>query len=205
MFVLTFRVKTPIKVSHSLQLEVFFSIYGQDQQGQTMKTPGPGGSRLLKIHRPVIVPSVRDVSSWSCCAPLNHSASSSTSLSSCRRTRTPSERRSTARLSTLHVLYAVSDRPSDSVRHVPPVWRLIHDTTTIPSALAIRVDGAACVRRDLFREAVATRTARAACRLSRWTRVWRGSYRRSGVRRTIRWCIVTRRRSSGAGRGGSRK
>jgi len=53
-------VKTPIKVSHTLQIEVFFSVYGQDQQGQPMKTPGPGGSRLLKIQRPVMVPSVRD-------------------------------------------------------------------------------------------------------------------------------------------------
>ena len=52
-------VKTPIKVSHTLQIEIFFSMFGQDQKGQPMKHPGPGGSRLLKIQRPVIVPSVR--------------------------------------------------------------------------------------------------------------------------------------------------
>ena len=41
-----------------IQIEVFFSIYGYDQQGQPMKVPSAGGSRLLKIHRPVVVPSV---------------------------------------------------------------------------------------------------------------------------------------------------
>lgn len=51
-------VKTPITVSHELLVEVFFTMFGQDQQGRAMKHPAPGGSRLLKIKRDVIVPSV---------------------------------------------------------------------------------------------------------------------------------------------------
>ncbi|KAL1405312.1 hypothetical protein Q8F55_008939 [Vanrija albida] len=50
-------VVTPINVSHALVLEVFFSVYGEDDKGQPMKVPGPGGLRMLRVSRPVVLPS----------------------------------------------------------------------------------------------------------------------------------------------------
>lgn len=51
-------VVTPIRVTHNINLEVFFSVFGEDDRGQKMKIPGPGGLRMLRISRPVILPSV---------------------------------------------------------------------------------------------------------------------------------------------------
>lgn len=50
-------VVTPITVSHKLVLEVFFSVYGQDHHGRPLKSPGPGGLRMLRVSRPTMIPS----------------------------------------------------------------------------------------------------------------------------------------------------
>lgn len=50
---------SPIHVGHKLVAEVYFSVHGEDDQGQTMAKPGPGGLRVMRISRPVVVPSVR--------------------------------------------------------------------------------------------------------------------------------------------------
>ncbi|GFZ44359.1 hypothetical protein JCM24511_02081 [Saitozyma sp. JCM 24511] len=50
-------IVTPIKVSHSLIYEVYFSLWGETDGGQPMKEPGPGGLRFMKVQRPIIVPS----------------------------------------------------------------------------------------------------------------------------------------------------
>ncbi|BEI83818.1 hypothetical protein CcaverHIS002_0404220 [Cutaneotrichosporon cavernicola] len=50
-------VVTPITVTHNLVLEVFFSVWGEDDRGEPMKVPGPGGLRLLRVSRPITLPS----------------------------------------------------------------------------------------------------------------------------------------------------
>ena len=37
--------------------EVFFAVWGEDERGNKLPKPGPGGLRVLQIERPVIVPS----------------------------------------------------------------------------------------------------------------------------------------------------
>lgn len=51
-------VVTPITVSHHLVLEVFFSVFGEDDRGEKMRVSGPGGLRMLRVSRPVTLPSV---------------------------------------------------------------------------------------------------------------------------------------------------
>lgn len=55
---LTSRTLTPIRVTHYFSLYIYFSIQGEDLQGQPLKQDGPGELRLLIIKTPVIVPSV---------------------------------------------------------------------------------------------------------------------------------------------------
>ncbi|CAK9786974.1 unnamed protein product [Cutaneotrichosporon oleaginosum] len=50
-------VVTPITVTHNLVLEVFFSVWGEDDRGEAMKLPGPGGLRMLRVSRPITLPS----------------------------------------------------------------------------------------------------------------------------------------------------
>lgn len=50
-------VVTPITVGHKLVLEVFFSVYGEDDRGRPLKQRGPGGLRMLRITRPAMIPS----------------------------------------------------------------------------------------------------------------------------------------------------
>jgi hypothetical protein len=40
-----------------LVYEVYFSVWGEDQTGQPMAVPGPGGLRFLQVTRPLILPS----------------------------------------------------------------------------------------------------------------------------------------------------
>jgi hypothetical protein len=54
-------VVTPIKVSHALLAEVFFSVYGEDEKGKPMTRPGAGGLKILRINRPVLVSSVSKI------------------------------------------------------------------------------------------------------------------------------------------------
>lgn len=51
------RIITPIKVSHSLVSEIYFSVWGEDDRGIELSIPGPGGLRFLRIEKPVILPS----------------------------------------------------------------------------------------------------------------------------------------------------
>jgi hypothetical protein len=52
------RIVTPIKVSHSLIYEIYFSVWGETDKGEPMSKPGPGGLRFMKVQRPIAVPSV---------------------------------------------------------------------------------------------------------------------------------------------------
>jgi hypothetical protein len=51
-------VVTPISVSHSLSLEVTFSVWGEDDRGRKMEHTTHGGLRALRVTRPLFVPSV---------------------------------------------------------------------------------------------------------------------------------------------------
>ncbi|BEI83346.1 hypothetical protein CcaverHIS002_0312140 [Cutaneotrichosporon cavernicola] len=50
-------VVTPISVSHTMTLEVAFSVWGEDDTGNKMDHPTFGGLRVLRVSRPVSVPS----------------------------------------------------------------------------------------------------------------------------------------------------
>jgi hypothetical protein len=50
-------VVTPINVAHHLVMEVYFSVWSEDDRGEKMRIPGPGGLRLLRVSRPVTIPS----------------------------------------------------------------------------------------------------------------------------------------------------
>jgi hypothetical protein len=50
-------VVTPISVSHTMTLEIAFSVWGEDDTGKAMSHPTFGGLRLLRVSRPVSVPS----------------------------------------------------------------------------------------------------------------------------------------------------
>ncbi|KAL7420412.1 hypothetical protein Q5752_005382 [Cryptotrichosporon argae] len=50
-------VVTPIKVTHAFVIDAYFSVHGEDEQGQPMRAPGPGGLRMLRLTQPVVVPS----------------------------------------------------------------------------------------------------------------------------------------------------
>lgn len=52
-----YRVITPIKVAHELVAEVYFSVWGEDDTGRTLPSPGPGGLRVLRATKPIILPS----------------------------------------------------------------------------------------------------------------------------------------------------
>lgn len=59
-------------MTHSLVLEVFYSVYGEDVAGNALPTPGHGQLRQLKVDKPVIVPScafIPDVVELPSCKP----------------------------------------------------------------------------------------------------------------------------------------
>lgn len=55
---LTGRIISPIIVTHAFVVEIHFSTYGKTEQGKAMATPGPGGLQKVRLHRPVVLPSV---------------------------------------------------------------------------------------------------------------------------------------------------
>ena len=57
ILMLTIRIVTPISVSHTFIYEIFFSVWGEDDMGNPLPEPGPGGLRFLQVQRPVILPS----------------------------------------------------------------------------------------------------------------------------------------------------
>lgn len=57
-------IVTPIKVSHSLIYEIYFSVWGETDKGEPMSKPGPGGLRFMKVQRPIAVPSVSRPDHW---------------------------------------------------------------------------------------------------------------------------------------------
>jgi hypothetical protein len=52
-------VKTFIHVSHTLIARIYFTVWGEDDEGKPMTRPGPGGLRVMQFQRSIIVPSVR--------------------------------------------------------------------------------------------------------------------------------------------------
>ncbi|BEI98873.1 hypothetical protein CcaverHIS631_0311720 [Cutaneotrichosporon cavernicola] len=50
-------VQTPMSTSHAILLEVFYSVYGEDVSGNSLPTPAQGHLRLLKVDKPVTIPS----------------------------------------------------------------------------------------------------------------------------------------------------
>jgi hypothetical protein len=61
---------TPIHIAHTLVAEVFFSIWGKTEFGEDMAKPGPGGLQVMRIKRPVVVPSVNPHSPDTCTQSL---------------------------------------------------------------------------------------------------------------------------------------
>lgn len=51
-------VETPVHVSHQLQVEVVYSIWGQDHLGAPLHKAGPGEQRTSMIARSVTLPGV---------------------------------------------------------------------------------------------------------------------------------------------------
>ena len=51
-------VKTPLRVSHQLEITVYFSVYGQDARGASLQSNGPGELRMLRVTRNIVVPPV---------------------------------------------------------------------------------------------------------------------------------------------------
>ena len=49
-------VETPINVSHALRTEVWYSVEGEDVEGQPLQGGGPGVLRMLRVDKEVIVP-----------------------------------------------------------------------------------------------------------------------------------------------------
>lgn len=52
------RVETPIKVGHQLRMQVYFSVQGEDVQGNKLDDGGPGELRVLRVDKKVILPAV---------------------------------------------------------------------------------------------------------------------------------------------------
>lgn len=51
-------IETPIHVSHVLQADLYFSVFGLDSSGKPMPKSGPGGLQVLRIRRHVMLPAV---------------------------------------------------------------------------------------------------------------------------------------------------
>ena len=56
--VLNCSVPTPIQVTHKLAIEVLFSVWAEDEAGQTLPMGGPGAVRALMIKKNTVVASV---------------------------------------------------------------------------------------------------------------------------------------------------
>lgn len=53
---LTCSIITPIEVYHAFNVEVYFSVFGENEYGEGIN--GPGGLRVMRLQRPVVLPSV---------------------------------------------------------------------------------------------------------------------------------------------------
>ncbi len=62
------RIETPVRVTHSLITEIFFSVHGEDQYGRKMNPVAAGGLRVMRASRPVVLPSVSVVHPQACMA-----------------------------------------------------------------------------------------------------------------------------------------
>ncbi|ORY32185.1 hypothetical protein BCR39DRAFT_524504 [Naematelia encephala] len=49
---------TPIRVSHAFEIDIFFSVFGTQPSGKTMRPSGPGELRVMRVRRPVVLPGV---------------------------------------------------------------------------------------------------------------------------------------------------
>lgn len=51
-------IPTPITVSHKLGIEVLFSVWGEDEQGNKLPGNGPGALRALMVEKGTMIASV---------------------------------------------------------------------------------------------------------------------------------------------------
>jgi hypothetical protein len=58
VFLMGFRIDTPITLRHEMVTDVFFSVYDLDENGKKMAKPGPGALRLMRRKRAIIIPFV---------------------------------------------------------------------------------------------------------------------------------------------------
>jgi hypothetical protein len=121
------RTWTPIHIAHTLESEVFFSIWGKTEFGEDMKRPGPGGLQVMRIKRPVVVPSV-SLSHLSL-MDLTNSAPSYPKFWIFRNINRPPV--ANAALTRTHVNSAAHDLMKSSVNVVHPPSFLICDTISI--------------------------------------------------------------------------
>lgn len=54
-------VQTPIHVSHVLQVDMFFSVYGLDSAGKSLHRRGAGGLQVMRVSREVMLPAVSTI------------------------------------------------------------------------------------------------------------------------------------------------
>ena len=57
-------VKTPLRVSHELGFDLFYSVYGEDDKGSKLRKAGPGELRVMRVARSVVLPSVSTPDFW---------------------------------------------------------------------------------------------------------------------------------------------
>jgi hypothetical protein len=55
------RIGVPIRASHKLVYEVYFSVFGKTGSGSQMPTPGPGGLQVMRRNLDVTLPQVSDI------------------------------------------------------------------------------------------------------------------------------------------------
>jgi hypothetical protein len=51
-------VITPIRVSHFLDIDIYFSSYGIGAKGERLRYPGQGAVRVMRVRRKIMLPSV---------------------------------------------------------------------------------------------------------------------------------------------------
>jgi hypothetical protein len=54
----------PIRSSHQIVYEVFFSVHGEMADGSPMRNPSQGGLRVMRRAIDVVLPQVRPLAQW---------------------------------------------------------------------------------------------------------------------------------------------
>ena len=63
-------VVTPIRVSHILETQIFFSVHGFDARDQPVLKNGPGQLRIMRLQTRVVLPAVSRVTIPGCVRSL---------------------------------------------------------------------------------------------------------------------------------------